>query len=154
MKLRSTNHGGEGPKCPGAQVRDSVKSMERVISKNVNGLQQGDKYAKFLRYINSTDRRDPVSAVLIQEHNLTSENHDHHQAIARRLRVLALISYMPTTSSKGGTAIFIPYDRIQRRNANAQKGKPKPNGRPRQLQARSADEMPTPRPNTMVGAPR
>ena len=100
----------------GGEKDEPVKYMvSRILSKNVNGLQSAERYSRFLRAINAEDHKNGVSAVLVQEHNLRPDQGVRHHAIARRLRILAFIAYMPDDDYKGGTAIFIPYDRVERR---------------------------------------
>ena len=56
----------------------------------------------------------PISAVLIQEHNLRADNEPYFEATARRARILVLISYVPVAdgpigpNARGGTLIAIP----------------------------------------------
>ena len=102
----------------GGEDNEAIRFMPAILSKNVNGLQSKDdrqvpKFLSFLRAINAHDRVTPTSVFLIQEHNLKREDSDLHRRAARRLRIFAAINYMPSAEWKGGTAIFIPYDRIE-----------------------------------------
>ena len=69
-----------------------------------------------LRAINHEHHKSPISAVLIQEHNLRAKNGPQYEAHARRSRILVLFSYVPEADgpdARGGTLIAIPYDSIE-----------------------------------------
>ena len=85
----------------------------RVISKNCNGLQSARKYINFLKHLSFENRRQPIAACLVQEHNLHADDREHHQRLAHHYRILAVIAYCPTGEERGGAAIFIPYASIE-----------------------------------------
>ena len=108
-KAFSSDEDGDGP----------VTSSPRVISKNLNGLQSGNRYKNFLKHINSQSKiTQPIAAVLTQEHNLKAVDRAQHQQLAHHFRILVLISYAPSAEERGGTAIFIPYDAIETATPN------------------------------------
>ena len=102
----SSDEDGDGPST----------TSPRVISKNLNGLQTGARYKNFLKHLAFQNTRQPIAAVMVQEHNLRAADREAHQRLAHHYRVLAVISYAPSEAERGGTAIFMPYTSIETAN--------------------------------------
>ena len=87
----------------------------RYISKNINGVRAKGKLYTLLKSIDSAHKKEAITAVFIQEHNLSIEGVEAHTKAARGLNLLWIASYAPKDVrgiSYGGTAIVIPFDSI------------------------------------------
>ena len=63
----------------------------RYIARNVNGLASTDRFQQCMQSVNTEHRKDAVSAVFIQEHNIKPSMATYTRLHARRLyRVLWL----------------------------------------------------------------
>ena len=84
----------------------------RYASKNVNGLATGTKLFHLFRAIRTESRKDPLTAVFIQEHNLPRAERMEHARLARQHQLLFVPAYAPPVGVHkvcwGGTAIIIP----------------------------------------------
>ena len=88
----------------------------RFVCKNVNGWQSKNKLYHALKAIQTEHKKDPVTAVFIQEHNLPRTSATRLHKLASSLKLLAVAGYAPPHSNGatyGGTAIIIPYDSIE-----------------------------------------
>ena len=85
----------------------------RYISKNLNGCKQAVKQEAVFRSISQENRRNPIGAVFVQEHNINTEGTERAIARARDWDLELLIAPTPRNRPKGGTAIIIPRTSIE-----------------------------------------
>ena len=85
----------------------------RFLSKNMNGLCHPARRESVYRKIRQEHARDPIGAVLIQEHHWHREVASAAQKQAASERLLLIASPIPENETKGGTAIIIPWDAIE-----------------------------------------
>ena len=97
----------------------------RYVSKNVDGWAGKGKLYAGLRAIrqhcNATHHSDPLTAVFIQEHNLSRDRASDLHKLAQQQRLLAIAAYPPCSQNGvayGGTAILIPYEAIEKKDVN------------------------------------
>lgn len=101
---------GSGPPDPPAS------GPARILSKNLNGIKSPGKLGRFLRAIKIEHRRNPLAAVLAQEHNLRPASRRALESAARAQRILVAAAFLPDDASsgaRGGTLVAIPYDAIE-----------------------------------------
>ena len=86
-----------------------------IVCQNVDGL--SSRLRNCLSSIIRIHQKSPIFAACIQEHHLTRAKIDELDAVneAFRLGVLLIINPMPDGEYKGGTAIAIPLDSIERK---------------------------------------
>ena len=91
----------------------------RFVSKNLNGIQGGNKCYKCLKAIRTESSRSQITAAFLQEHNLDPKQARIHRQLARGLKLVLIISYAPRNPGDrvcwGGTAIVIPWESLERR---------------------------------------
>ena len=95
---------------------ESHPGPARYISKNINGVRASGKLYTLLKSIDEAHKKEAITAVFIQEHNLSATDLKEHSKIARGLNLLWIAAYAPakaaTGISYGGTAIVIPFSSI------------------------------------------
>ena len=87
----------------------------RICSKNIDGISTADHFSDAIKCVKREHERDPILAVLLQEHHVTQTRLSELrlEAEARKLGLLYLQAHRPVAEAKGGAAIMIPLDSIE-----------------------------------------
>ncbi len=88
----------------------------RYVTKNVNGMMGNGK--RIIRAIHTEHERDPITAVFIQEHNLSPKRARKLAGAARSKNMLAIFDCAQRGGHGvhwGGTAIIIPHSSIEQK---------------------------------------
>ena len=83
------------------------------MSKNFNGLCDPRKRDTVFRKVVLENKRDPIAALMIQEHGWHTKVAETAKREAKSYRLLLIATTIPAAETKGGTGIIIPYDSIE-----------------------------------------
>jgi len=86
-----------------------------ALSKNIDGLTA--RFSEVMHRISTRHKSAPIQVVLLQEHHLTSSRADFLRVtqVARNLGLFYAQAHRPVNEAKGGAAIVIPLDMIERK---------------------------------------
>ena len=95
----------------------------RYITKNINSVQGPGKFYQTLRSIDEESKKDPITAVFLQDHRITAtaQNRRRIEGIAKKFNLLVVTGYAPTRANGqgyGGTMVIIPYAAIKTPKGN------------------------------------
>ena len=89
----------------------------RIIGKNVDGISTTEGFDEAMYNIEQQHRRDPILAVMLQEHHITRGRLEQEDLVTRartKFGLLYIQAHRPATEGKGGAAIIIPIDSVQK----------------------------------------
>ena len=91
----------------------------RVCSKNIDGISNPETFNSTMYKIAREHERDPILAVMLQEHHITKDKHAEMRCaeVAKTHDLLYVQAHRPAASGKGGAAIVIPMSSIERKDA-------------------------------------
>ena len=88
----------------------------RFCSKNIDGISTQESFDRVMHTIAQEHKRDPLLAVALQEHHITrvAEARLRCKEKARAQGLLYIQAHRPDSEGKGGAALVIPLDSIER----------------------------------------